>query len=171
MKNKKIIAVIPARGNSKAIPKKNIYKILGKPLIYYTINEAKKSKFITYILLSTDSKKIKKIAEKIGAPAPFLRPKNLSTDFVPSLPVVKHAVNFMEKIKGEKYDYILMLQPTSPLRKFKDIDDSIKHLEQVDGVMLGRSPYDNPMIVSNVDSIIFNEKRCFGSNNYRKYIA
>ena len=128
MKNKKIIAVIPARGNSKAIPKKNIYKILGKPLIYYTINEAKKSKFITDIVLSTDSKKIKKIAEKIGAPAPFLRPKNLSTDFVPSLPVVKHAVNFMEKIKGEKYDYILMLQPTSPLRKFKDIDDSIKKI-------------------------------------------
>ena len=64
MKNKKIIAVIPARGNSKAIPKKNIYKILGKPLIYYTINEAKKSKFITDIVLSTDSKKIKKNSRK-----------------------------------------------------------------------------------------------------------
>ena len=116
---KNILAIIPARGNSKVIIKKNIVKILGKPLIYYTIKEAKKSKFITDLVLSTDSKEIKKIAEKFGATVPFLRPRNLSTDFIPSLPVIKHATNFMEKAKGLKYDYILMLQPTSPLRKCK----------------------------------------------------
>ena len=125
---KKILAVIPARGNSKGIEKKNIVKILGKPLIYYTIKEAKKSKFITDLVLSTDSREIKKIAEKFGAAVPFLRPRNLSTDFIPSLPVIKHATHFMEKAKGLKYDYILMLQPTSPLRKCKDIDDSIKKI-------------------------------------------
>ena len=125
---KKILAVVPARGNSKGIPKKNIVKILGKPLIYYTIKEAKKSKFITDLVLSTDSKKISVIGKKLGALVPFLRPKNLSTDFVPSLPVVKHAINFMEKVKGEKYDYILLLQPTSPLRSCKDIEDSVKKI-------------------------------------------
>tara|TARA_Y100000590_G_scaffold163199_1_gene187084 strand:+ start:20971 stop:21672 length:702 start_codon:yes stop_codon:yes gene_type:complete len=125
---KNILAIIPARGNSKGIIKKNIVKILGKPLIYYTIKEAKKSKFITDLVLSTDSKEIKKIAEKFGATVPFLRPRNLSTDFIPSLPVIKHATNFMEKAKGLKYDYILMLQPTSPLRKCKDIDNSIKKI-------------------------------------------
>ena len=125
---KNILAVIPARGNSKGILKKNIVKILGKPLIYYTIKEAKKSKFITDLILSTDSKEIKIIAKKLGVEVPFLRPKNLSTDFIPSLPVIKHATHFMEKAMGIKYDYILMLQPTSPLRKCKDIDDSINKI-------------------------------------------
>ena len=125
---KKILAVIPARGNSKGIKKKNIVKILGKPLIYYTIKEAKKSKFISDLVLSTDSKEIKKIAEKFGVAVPFLRPRNLSSDFIPSLPVIKHATNFMERVKGLKYDYILMLQPTSPLRNCKDIDNSIKKI-------------------------------------------
>ena len=125
---KKIIAIIPAKGNSRAIPKKNIVKILGKPLIYYTIKEAKKSKLIDDLVVSTDSKKILKISKKYGAKAPFLRPKYLSTDFVQSLPVVKHAVLHMEKLNKFKYDYILLLQPTCPLRNYVDIDSSLKNL-------------------------------------------
>ena len=128
MKNKKILAVIPARGNSKGIKKKNIYKINGKPLIYYTIKEAKKSKFIKDLVVSTDSKEIKKISKKYGAKVPFLRPANLATDFAPSLPVIVHAVRFMEKLKKIKYDYVIMLQPTCPLRKYYDIDNSLKKL-------------------------------------------
>jgi len=128
MKNKKILAVIPARGKSKGIKKKNIYKINGKALIYYTIKEAKKSKLIKDLIVSTDSKEIAKISKKYGAQVPFLRPAKLSTDFAPSLPVIMHAVRFMEKIKKIKYDYVIMLQPTCPLRKYYDIDDSLRKL-------------------------------------------
>ena len=125
---KKIIAVIPAKGNSRAIPKKNIVKILGKPLIYYTIKEAKKSKLIDDLVVSTDSKEISKISKKYGAKVPFIRPKYLSTDFMQSLPVVKHALLFMEKLNKCKYDYVVMLQPTCPLRNCIDIDSSLKKL-------------------------------------------
>jgi len=125
---KKIIAVIPAKGNSRAIPKKNIVKILGKPLIYYTIKEAKKSKLIDDLIVSTDSKEISKISKKYGAKVPFIRPKYLSTDFMQSLPVVKHALLFMEKLNKCKYDYVVMLQPTCPLRSCIDIDSSLKRL-------------------------------------------
>ena len=125
---KKIIAVIPAKGNSRAIPKKNIVKIYGKPLIYYTIKEAKKSKLIDDLVVSTDSKKISKISKKYGAKVPFFRPKYLSTDFMQSFPVVKHAVLFMEELNKCKYDYIVMLQPTCPLRSCADIDTSLKKL-------------------------------------------
>ena len=125
---KKIIAVIPAKGNSRAIPKKNIVKILGKPLIYYTIKEAKRSKLIDDLVVSTDSKQISKISKKYGAKAPFLRPKHLSTDFVQALPVIKHAVLFMEKLNKRKYDYVIMLQVTCPLRSCADIDNSLKKL-------------------------------------------
>ena len=125
---KKIIAVIPAKGSSRAIPKKNIIKILGKPLIYYTIKEAKKSKLIDDLIVSTDSREISKISKKYGAKVPFIRPKYLSTDFMQSLPVVKHAVLFMEKLNKCKYDYVVMLQPTCPLRNCIDIDIALKKL-------------------------------------------
>ena len=133
---KKIIAVIPAKGNSRAIPKKNIVKILGKPLIYYTIKEAKKSKLIDDLIVSTDSKEISKISKKYGAKVPFIRPKYLSTDFMQSLPVVKHALLFMEKLNKRKYDYVVMLQPTCPLRSCIDIDSSLKpsYLQELAGL-------------------------------------
>tara|TARA_B100000579_G_C22694978_1_gene786953 strand:+ start:343 stop:1044 length:702 start_codon:yes stop_codon:yes gene_type:complete len=127
MKNK-VIAIIPAKGNSRAIKKKNIRKILGKPLIYYTIIQAKKSKLINDIVVSTDSKDIAKISKKYGAKVPFIRPKYLSSHFVPSHPVIKHAVLFMEKLNKYKYDYVIMLQPTCPLRKHSDIDYSLNKL-------------------------------------------
>ena len=102
MSKKKIIAIIPARGGSKGIKKKNIASLKGKPLIFYSIKEAKKSKLISDLVVSTDSNEIAKIAKKYGAQVPFIRPKNLSTDFAGSAPVIKHALNFMEKFKKKK---------------------------------------------------------------------
>ena len=121
----KILAVIPARSGSKGLKNKNIKNLCGHPLIAWTIMRAKKSKFITKVIVSTDSKKIANISKKYGALVPFMRPKKYATDKANDFDVLKHAINFFET-KGEKFDYIIMLQPTSPLRELKDINNSIK---------------------------------------------
>tara|TARA_B100000886_G_scaffold274459_1_gene198401 strand:+ start:2100 stop:2804 length:705 start_codon:yes stop_codon:yes gene_type:complete len=128
MKKKKILAVIPARGNSKGIRKKNLAILKDKPLIYYTINEAKKTNLITDLIVSTEDVKIAKISNKYKCSTPFLRPKKLSKDDTKTFPVVLHALKFMENQNKKKYDLILLLQPTSPLRKKKDIEKSINIL-------------------------------------------
>ena len=121
----KTLAIIPARGGSKGIPRKNIALLNDKPLISYTINAAIGAENITDIVVSTDDIEIANISKKLGALVPFQRPLNLATDKAESAPVVDHALRFMEKMMGYKYDSILMLQPTSPLRTSKHIDDSI----------------------------------------------
>lgn len=123
--NKKILAIITARGGSKGIPGKNLKILNGKPLIYYTINEAKKSKYLSRICLSTDSDEIISYCNKMGLDEQYKRPANLSLDDTPSLPVVQDYVKWLEKTEGYKPDYILLLQPTSPLRIVNDIDNSI----------------------------------------------
>ncbi len=124
----KILGIIPARAGSKGIPNKNIVNLAGKPLIAYTIYAAKKSKLITNLLVSTDSKKIAEVAKRYGADVPFLRPKKLAKDKSPMVPVVQHAINFLEKKNKEIFDYIVLLQPTSPLKTTQDIDSAIKML-------------------------------------------
>ena len=121
----KILAIIPARGGSKGIKNKNIYPIKRKPLIYYTANAAKKSKFISKIIISTDDKKIAKIAKKIGVDVPFLRPKKLASDYTSTHDVIRHALNEYEKISKDFFDAVITLQPTSPLRTEKHIDKAI----------------------------------------------
>ena len=127
IKNNKILAIIPARSGSKGLKNKNLKKLGSHPLVAWPINSAKKSQYIDRILVSTDSKKIAKIAKKYGAEAPFLRPKKLSTDKSPSFDLVKHCLNFL-RIKKETFDYICLLEPTSPFTSYKDIDKSIKFL-------------------------------------------
>lgn len=121
------LAIIPARSGSKGIKNKNIKDLSGKPLIYYTIKEAEKSKLINKVVVSTDSKKIAQIAIKFGVDVPFLRPKSLARDTTSMFPVIKHAVSFLEGV-GEKFDIIVILQPTSPLRTSRDIDRAIHKL-------------------------------------------
>lgn len=121
----KILAITLARGGSKKIKNKNIVLLNKKPLIYYTIKEAKKSKWITDYIVSTDSLKISKISKKYGAEVPFLRPKSLSRDKSKSIDALLHALKFMEKLKGYKYDFIIELMATNPLKTFKDIDNII----------------------------------------------
>ena len=129
MTNKyKILGITLARGGSKGIKNKNIKLLNNKPIIYYTIREALKSKFLTSYIVSTDSKDIKIISEKYGANVPFLRPKKLSTDTSSSSDALKHAVNFMEKLNNTKYDFIIEIMATNPLKNFKDIDTIINKL-------------------------------------------
>jgi len=123
--SKKILGVITARGGSKGIPRKNIKLLGGRPLIAYTIDVAKKSKRISHLIVSTDDVEIAEVAKQYGAEVPFMRPGELAGDKVPHLPVMQHAVRFMEEKIGEKFDYVLILQPTSPFREVEDIDKTI----------------------------------------------
>lgn len=126
-KSKKIIALIPARGGSKGLPKKNILPLLGKPLIAWTIEQALLSKYIDKILVSTDDEKIAQISRKYGAEVPFIRPNKIATDKATGMQVVFHALKWLEK-HNECYDLIILLQPTSPLRVNKDIDKAVQLL-------------------------------------------
>jgi len=119
---KTILAVIPARGGSKGLPHKNIKTLLGKPLIAWTIEEAKKSQFIDRLILSSEEKLIIDIAKELGCEVPFIRPKRLATDMTPQIDVAIHAINML----SVKYDFICWLQPTSPLRKVEHIDICIE---------------------------------------------
>lgn len=117
----KILCTICARSGSKGLKNKNIKQLLGKPLIYYTIKQAKDAKIFNNIVVSTDSKKIKRIANKLNVSCWYLRSKKLSNDYSSKLPVIKDALVKSEKKFNIKYDYICDLDVTSPLRKIKDI--------------------------------------------------
>ena len=121
----KVLAVTLARGGSKKIKNKNIILLNNKPLIYYTIKEAKKSKLIDDYIISTDSNKISKICKKYNVSVPFKRPKSLSKDKSKSVDALIHALKFMEQLKGFKYDYIIELMCTNPLKNSTDIDNII----------------------------------------------
>ena len=132
MKNKHdILAIIPARGASKRLPNKNILDFAGKPLIAWTIDAALKSKCITNVIVSTDDAQIASIAKKFGAKVPFLRPDSLATDESTTIDVV---VDLVSKLSN-KYKYIALLQPTSPLRTSQHIDESFEQLGDKDAVV------------------------------------
>ncbi len=118
---KKILAIIPARGGSKGLPDKNIKDLCGKPLIMWTIDKGKKSKFIDKLIVSTDSQQIAEIAKSAKCDVPFFRPPAISGDMTPMFEVVLHAIKFFEN-KEEVFDIIIMLEPTSPLIEDEDID-------------------------------------------------
>lgn len=121
-----ILAVIPARGGSKGIPKKNIRLMNGKPLISYSINNAKNSRYITDVFVTTDSNEISEVAEEYGVEI-IKRDESLSSDLITLDPVVFHAKNCAEKIKNKKYDVVVTLQPTSPLLKTETLDNAIEY--------------------------------------------
>lgn len=121
---KKILAIIPARGGSKRLPRKNIMPLFDKPLIAWSIEAAKKSKYIDNVIVSSDSEEILEVARAFEANTPFVRPKELAADDTRSIDVVIHALNFYE---GDKYDCVILLQPTSPLRDEQDIDRAIEY--------------------------------------------
>lgn len=131
-KNKNILAVITARGGSKGIPGKNIKLLNGRPLIDYTIKSALKSLYLTRCIVSTEDEQIAQISRDCGAEVPFLRPVELAGDESTSLDVVKHAVGWLLKNEKESYNYVMILQPTSPLRTSEDIDNCIKKIIDTD---------------------------------------
>ncbi|WP_320035357.1 pseudaminic acid cytidylyltransferase [Halarcobacter sp.] len=127
----KAIAVIPARGGSKRIPRKNIKFFHGKPLIAYSIEAAKRSNLFDKIIVSTDDEEIANIAKEYGAQIPFLRPKELSDDFTGTADVVSHAINFLKK-QGEEYDFCCTIYATAPFLEEKYLKLGFKKLMSSD---------------------------------------
>ena len=152
---KSVLAIIPARGGSKGLPGKNIKELCGKPLIAWSIGQALKSKYIDSVVVSTDSGEIAKIAEESGANVPFLRPAELAVDDSPTADTILHLLEQLS-LSGESYDYVALLEPTSPLRKPNDIDDAIDLIIQNAGadclVSVGEVHMEHPMIVKKIDA-------------------
>ena len=125
--NYTFLAVIPARGGSKGLPNKNVLECAGKPLLEWTITAALGSKLIDAVLVSTDSMDIATVAKGAGAMTPFLRPPELAQDDSSTIDVLKHAWENILLPDGRRYDFVVLLQPTSPLRTVAHIDDAIAH--------------------------------------------
>jgi CMP-N-acetylneuraminic acid synthetase len=127
----RVLGLIPARGGSKGVPGKNIRLLGGKPLLQYTAEAALSAKLIARVILSTESEEIARVGSQCGLEVPFLRPASLAKDETPMLPVVQHAVQWIED-RGERFDAVCLLQPTNPMRRARDIDDCICLLEKTD---------------------------------------
>lgn len=132
MNKPKALAIIPARGGSKRLPRKNIKILAGHPLIAHTIMAAQNATMLTDYLVSSEDKEIVEVAKKYNAPTPFIRPPHLATDTVRNIDVVAHALEFMEAKNGFQYDIIVLLQPTSPIRDPKHIDFAVQSLWESD---------------------------------------
>ncbi|MGV8947226.1 MAG: cytidylyltransferase domain-containing protein [Lutibacter sp.] len=124
----RVLAIIPARGGSKGVPKKNIKFLGGKPLIAYTIEAAKNAKGITKLILSSENDEIIKIAKDYGLEAPFKRPANLATDESPTILTVIHALDYYKE-KGVEFDAVCILQVTNPFRTSEFIDQAISQFK------------------------------------------
>jgi len=143
----KILVVIPARSGSKGLPDKNIKSLNGKPLIHYSIEVAQQIFNNEDICISTDSDKYIKIAEQTGLKVPFVRPETLSTDNATTQDVLLHCLGFYEQ-KGVFYDYILLLQPTSPFREKKHLEDILMaNIEESDMIVSVKETDSNPYYV------------------------
>ncbi|WP_306534962.1 cytidylyltransferase domain-containing protein [Geobacter sp.] len=140
---KTVLAIIPARGGSKGVPRKNIREVAQKPMIAWTIEEAKNSRYIDRLIVSTDDQEIADVALKWNCEVPFLRPKELGLDDTPGIVPVLHALNALP----ERYDLVVLLQPTSPLRSIEDIDSCIRLITETEAkscvsvVEPDKSPY------------------------------
>lgn len=127
-----ILCVIPARGGSKGLPRKNIKELLGKPMIGYTIEQAKKSKYIDKIIVSTDDIEIAGISAKYGAEVPFIRPQELAGDNASIFDVLLHAVDRIIEKESFSFDILILLHANTPLRNVEDIDNCIELLYEKD---------------------------------------
>ena len=125
----RVLGIITARGGSKGVPRKNVKLLNGKPLIGYTVESALDSKRLSRVVVSTEDTEIADIAKELGADVPFLRPRELAADTTPTLPVVLHAVETLERM-GDTYDAVCLLQPTNPFRRSIDIDACIELLDE-----------------------------------------
>ncbi len=149
----RFLAVVTARGGSKGLPGKNIKDLNGKPLIAWTIGQVNSSELIDDFIVSTDSSEIAKVSESYGASVPELRPDYLSTDTASSMDVLEYIIK-SEENRGRSYDYVLLLEPTSPLRKRDDLDNIIRLAgdnPDRDGVIsVGKVQLEHPMIVKRI---------------------
>jgi CMP-N-acetylneuraminic acid synthetase len=141
----KLLAVIPARAGSKRLPSKNIRPMAGKPLIWWSISESLKSKYVDEVLVSTDDSAIASMAEEYGACVPFIRPADLADDNSRSIDVVIHAIDEL-KDKGSEFEYVVLLQPTSPLRTARHIDEAVTlYLEKQASAVVSVTELEHPV--------------------------
>lgn len=142
--NRRVIAIIPARGGSKGVPQKNIRVICGKPLIVWTIEKALKSRFIDELIVTTDDDEIARISAAAGASVPFRRPPELATDTAPTMAAIEHALDHFRSERGQVFEYVVLLEPTSPLREDDDVDRMLQRLDDM------RDAYDSIISVGEV---------------------
>ncbi len=164
---KNILTVIPARKGSKGLPGKNIKILIDKPLIAWSIEQAKASKYIKDVFVSTDCAEIAEIAIKYGAKVPFLRPEYLAKDETSTADVLIHLINELTKV-GFKYDYILLLEPTSPLRNTEDIDLAYEKLIKSEAksiVGVSRVESQHPLFCVSIDKDDF----IHSDNNFKVF--
>ncbi|HXD12303.1 MAG TPA: acylneuraminate cytidylyltransferase family protein, partial [Anaerolineales bacterium] len=144
----KILALIPARGGSKGIPRKNIRSFAGFPLIAWSIAAGLQSRSISRVIVSTDDEEIAGVARQYGAEVPFLRPREIAQDRTTDLPVFEHALKWLEDIEAYKPSIVVQLRPTSPIRPVDCVDSAVRILvehenaDSVRGVVpAGQNPY------------------------------
>jgi CMP-N-acetylneuraminic acid synthetase len=124
----RVLGIVTARGGSKGIPRKNIVPLLGRPLLAYTADAALAARRLTRVILSTEDEEIAEVGRRCGLEVPFMRPPDLARDDTPTLPVLQHAVSYLEAL-GDRYDAVCLLQPTNPLRRSEDVDACVELLE------------------------------------------
>ncbi|MFC1498519.1 cytidylyltransferase domain-containing protein [Verrucomicrobiota bacterium] len=141
-----ILGVIPARGGSRGVQRKNVRLVNGRPLIQYAIECALSCDCLDNVVVSTDDEEIAEIARKVGADVPFIRPSDLARPETPMLPVLKHALIEAEKFYKKTFDAVVLLDPTGPLRIVDDVEGAIKLFKdkQCDAVVSGNSAHRNP---------------------------
>lgn len=147
-RQRSVLGVIPARGGSKGLPRKNVLPLAGRPLIAWTIEQAKASRHLDRCVVTTEDEEIAAIARRWGGDVPFLRPRELGGDATPTIEVLRHVLGAL----GTSYDYIALLEPTSPLRRKDDIDHAIEQLvdreQEADSlVSLGAVHLEHPCIL------------------------
>ncbi len=123
-----LLAVIPARAGSKRIPGKNIKPLAGKPLVVYSIECALNSPSVSRVIVSTDSPAIRELSLKSGASAPFLRPRELAGDNIPTMDVILHTLDYLRNVEKEFYEFLILLEPTSPFRTVADLENAFQLL-------------------------------------------
>ncbi len=144
----KVVAIIPARGNSKSIPRKNVKEFAGHPLIAFSIAAGLQARSVSRVIVSTDNEEIADVARRYGAEVPFMRPDEFAQDQTPDLPVFKHALEWLHEHEGYQPDIVIQLRPTSPIRPKTCVDSAVailndhKKADSVRGVVLaGQNPY------------------------------
>ena len=150
---KRILALIPARGGSKGIPRKNIIDLCGKPLISYSIEACLKSNYIDSVIVSTDDTEIAEVSRSYGADVPFMRPAALASDMSKTIDAVIHAIATLKEV-GHEYDTLVLIQPTQPLRTNDDIDSAIEKYWNSGCIpLVSVSPVDdNPMLIRSIEN-------------------
>lgn len=149
---KRVLAIVPARKGSKRLENKNILPLMDKPLIGWTLEAANQSKYIDNVFVSTDSQVISDIALTYKVQCPFLRPEALASDTASTNDVVTHVVEYLESI-NDFYDYIILLQPTSPLRTTQDIDNALEkiHLNNMDTLVSMSLCAHSPLLINSLN--------------------